>query len=263
MVADDRLDRRLRDTPSPAPAVTRAAALLSVLAEPDSGPLGLSDLARRLDLPKSSIANLCVALEAEGFLARIDGRYELGHRLAELGNAYLRKADLLAAFREICDRLPAASQETVQIAMLDGPEIVYLARHDGSQPIRLASDIGGRMPAVCTGLGKAMLAELDPRIAEDRARQLPFFPVLTPNSIRTVPDLMIELGRVRERGYAVDDEENTVGIVCYAMPLRHPDRAGRPQAVSVTLLKARDSDELREALVTDLRDLVGELAKGH
>lgn len=253
----------LRNVRSSAPAVTRAAALLDVLAKQDAGPLGPSDLARRLGLPKSSIANLCAALEEAGFLVRVDGRYELGPRLAELGSAYLRKSDLLTSFRDACGRLQTASQETVQLAVLDGLEVVYLARHDGTQPIRLASDIGGRMPAVCTGLGKATLAELDPRIAEDRVRQVPLFPALTPNSIRNVPDLMAELDRTRERGYAVDNEENTVGVVCFAVALRTTDRTGRPQAVSVTLLKARATDALREAIVADLRALVAELAVGH
>lgn len=246
---------RLRDVSSSAPAVTRAAAILGVLAEPGVGPLGPSELARRLDLPKSSIANLCAALEDVGFVSRIDGRFELGHRLLELGGAYQREADELTRFRVTCRRLPTASAETVQIAMLDGMEIVYLARHDGSQPIRLASEIGGRMPAVCTGLGKAMLASLDPRIVEDRVRQLPFFPALTASSLRNASELLANLEGVRARGYAVDDEENTIGVVCYAVPLRAHDTQQRPRAVSVTLLKARASDELRDALVGDLRDL--------
>jgi IclR family transcriptional regulator, blcABC operon repressor len=249
----------LRDVSSSAPAVTRAASLLGILAEPGIGPLGPSELARRLDLPKSSVANLCSALEEVGFLSRLEGRYELGHRLLELGGAYSRQADLLSIFRTECRRLPMASAETVQVAMLDGTEIVYLARHDGSQPVRLASEIGGRMPAVCTGLGKAMLAALDPRIVEDRLRHVPFFPALTPNSIHTSAELTAELDRVRARGYAIDDEENTIGIVCYAVALRGHDPQARPRAVSATLLKARATDALRDALVDDLRRLAATL----
>jgi IclR family transcriptional regulator, blcABC operon repressor len=250
----------LRDVSSSAPAVTRAAALLGVLAEPGVGPMGPSDLARRLGLPKSSIANLCSALEGVGFVTRIDGRYELGPRLLELGGAYLRQTDALTAFRDTCRRLPTASQETVQFATLDGMDVVYLARHDGSQPIRLASDIGGRMPAMCTGLGKAMLSRLDPHIAEDRLRQTSMFPALTHNSIRNVPDLMSDLERTRERGYAIDDEENTIGVVCFAVALPGTDRAGRQRAVSVTMLKARATDALRDAIVADLTELARTLS---
>lgn len=250
----------LRDVASAAPAVTRAAALLAILAEPGAGAVGPSDLARRLGLPKSSIANLCSALEGVGFVNRIDGRYELGPKLLQLGSAYLRQHDDLTVFREACNRLPVASGETVQLATLDGLDVVYLARHDGTQPIRLASDIGGRMPAVCTGLGKAMLARLDPRIAEDRVRQVRVFPALTDRSIRNVPDLLAELDRTRERGYAIDDEENTVGVVCFAVALPGTDRSGRQRAVSVTMLKARATDALRDSIIADLTELAGTLA---
>ncbi len=246
----------LRDVESSAPAVTRAMTLLSVLAEPDAEPLGPSELARRLGLPKSSVANLCAALAQAGVIRRVgEGRYRLGHRLLELGAAYLRRVDLLEEFREGCRSLGPASCETIQFALLDGMEVLYLARHDGSQPIRLAADIGRRMPATCTGLGKAMLATLDPAIVLDRASQLTALPRLSNRSITTLPALLEELERTRERGFAIDDEENTVGVVCYAMAL--PPVAGvPPRAVSVTLLKARETPHLREALVQDLRRLV-------
>jgi IclR family transcriptional regulator, blcABC operon repressor len=250
----------LRDVSSAAPAVTRAAALLEILAEPGTGALGPSDLSRRLRLPKSSIANLCSALEGVGFVSRVDGRYELGPRLLALGSAYLRQHGDQAAFRDTCRQLAVASQETVQLATLDGIDVVYLARHDGTQPIRLASDIGGRMPAVCTGLGKAMLAQLEPVVAEDRIRHLTIFPALTPHSIRTPSELLAELQQTRNRGYAIDDEENTVGVVCFAVAIPGVDRSGRQRAVSVTMLKARASDTLREQIVADLQTLAATLA---
>lgn len=251
---------RLRDVASTAPAVTRAAALLNVLAEPGAGPMGPSDLSRRLGLPKSSIANLCSALEGVGFVSRIDGRYELGPQLLALGGAYLRQSDDLSTFRDVTKRLSVASRETVQLGTLDGLNVVYLARHDGTQPIRLASDIGGRMPAVCTGLGKAMLARLDPHVAEDRLRQVTVFPALTQNSIRNIPDLLAELERTRARGYAIDDEENTVGVMCLAVALPGTDRSGRQRAVSVTMLKARVTESLRDAIVADLQELARTLS---
>jgi IclR family transcriptional regulator, blcABC operon repressor len=252
-------DPGLRDVASSAPAVTRAIALLSVLAEPDGEPMGPSDLARRLGLPKSSVANLCAALESSGMLLRVgEGRYRLGHRVLELGSAYLRKVDLLEDFREGCRGLGVASSETIQLALLDNLEVLYLARHDGSQPIRLAADIGRRMPATCTGLGKAMLAQLEPAIVEDRLRQLPMLPRLSPNSITSIPALLAELAVTRERGFAIDEQENTVGVVCFAVPL--PVVTGAPpRAVSVTLLKARETRELRDALVDDLKRLVAYL----
>lgn len=250
----------LRDVRSTAPAVVRAAVVLSVLAEPGMKAMGLADLARRLDLPKSSIANLCSALERVGFVRRVAGRYELGHRLLELGAAYSERIDIGEEFREASNHLRWGSQETIQLAILEGAEITYLARHDGTQPVRLAVGIGRRMPAPCTALGKAMLAELDPEEVRARMRAFPVFPVITGNSKRNIAELMEDLDGARARGYAIDDEENSVGVVCYAIPLLSSELQGPLRAISVTLLKARETPELREHLVADLRDLRSVLA---
>jgi len=124
---------------SSAPAVVRAAALLAILAEPGVESMGPSDLARRLDLPKSTVANLCSALEQVGFVRRVDRRYELGYRLLELGAAYSDRIDIIQEFKEASTRLRWASEETIQLAILEGAEITYLARHDGTQPVRLGA----------------------------------------------------------------------------------------------------------------------------
>ena len=243
-------------TRSPAPAVTRAAAVLGLLAE-SSDPVGLAELARRLGLPKSSIANICSALVDAGLVRRVDGRYRLGHVVLELGSAYLGSTSLPGEFADTAAGLPVASQETLLLAQLDGTDVLYLARHDGTQPIRLASDIGRRLPANCTALGKAMLAQLDPADVAERYRRLPVFPVLSESSKPTVEALLDDLETTRARGYAIDDEENTPGIRCFGVPiLSDPLRA-----VSVTLLKARATDELEQRLVADLQRLASRLGR--
>lgn len=245
----------LRETRSPAPAVTRAAALLQLLAQPDSGPLGLAELSRQLGLPKSSIANLCAALEDVELIRRSDGGYLLGRRLLELGSAYLRSVDELQDFHQLCRGFRTISQETVLFATLDGVDVLYLARHDGTQPIRLASDVGRRMPAGCTALGKAMLSRLDPAVVEERYRQLTIFPALTANSKQNLPELLEDLERTRERGYAIDDEENTAGVMCVAVPLEVTSSREPLRAVSVTMLKARATDQLVERAASDITEL--------
>jgi IclR family transcriptional regulator, blcABC operon repressor len=251
----------LRDVQSSAPALVRAAALLDLLAQPGVGALGLSDLARRLDLPKSTVANLCRALEQVAFVRRVESRYELGPHVLELGAAYTAKNDIISEFRKATRGLRWASEETIQLATLEGAQVLYLARHDGTQPIRLAAGIGRRMPAPCTGLGKAMLAQLDTDEVAARVSTLPAFPVLTPRSLRNLAELLDDLDRVRERGYAIDDEENSVGVVCYAVPLPHVGPGGPQRAISVTLLKARETDELRDRLVDDLHELADRLSR--
>ena len=247
------------DNVSPAPAVTRAAAVLDALGAAD-GPLGLSDLARRLGLAKSSLSNLCVALEDAALIRRVDGRYTLGHKLVELASAYLRKVDLLSEFHTLARELPTAANETMLLGVLDGTDVLYLARHDGTQPIRLASDVGRRMPAVCTALGKAMLSTMTNEEILARLARLETFPILTAKGAQNGAELLEDIERTRQRGYAIDDEENTEGVCCFSVALSGVSRP--PHAVSITLLKARSNERLRERLIDDLHTLASQLRGG-
>ncbi|MEO8229251.1 MAG: IclR family transcriptional regulator [Chloroflexota bacterium] len=242
------------------PAVTRAGAVLDLLADNGGLPAGPSELARRLGLPKSSIANICSALADIGLVRRVGTGFALGRRLAELGGAYLAAVDQIEEFYEACRLLPTGSEETVQLAVLDGLEVTYLARHDGQQPVRLTSQIGHRLPASVTAPGKAALASLDVRELERRLAGLGALPVLTARSHRTLDALRADLDRVRRRGYAIDDEETVEGVVCFgvSIPGRRPSEG--PYAASITLLKARADDDRVPALVTDLRWLAERLS---
>ncbi len=243
-----------------APAVTRAAAILDVLSENASLAVGPSELARRLGLPKSSIANICGALADVGMLRRVGTGFALGRRLAELGGAYLMAVDMVQEFYEACRRLPTGSEETVQLAVLDGLEVTYLARHDGRQPVRLTSQIGRRLPATSTATGKAALASLDMRELERRLAGVTSLPASTPNAHRTVDALLADLDGVRSRGYSLDDEETVEGVVCYGIAVPGSRPGEGPNAASITLLKARATDDRVPALISDLRALADELS---
>ena len=249
--------RSMRSVESKAPAVTRAVALVEELAR-QRRPLGVAELARSLDLAKSTVANLCTALEDTHMIRRVDGRWALGYKVVELGQAFLAGTDLVGEFRRAANELPVGARETMLLAVLDGLDVVYLARHDGTQPVRLASDIGRRMPAVATALGKAMLAALPGDALEERLASVGELPVLTPRSHRTVDGLRRDLEATRQRGYAVDDEQNTEGVVCVSVAL---PGARTPTAVSATLLAARMTEDLRAGLVGDLTSLAAGLAR--
>ncbi len=244
-----------------APAVTRAARILELLAESGGEPVGPSELARRLGLPKSSIANICGALADAGLVRRIATGFALGRRLAELGGAYLASVDQVQEFYEASRRLPAGSEETVQFAVLDGLDVTYLARHDGRQPVQLTSGIGRRLPAFSTATGKAALASLP---AEDLTRRLDgltTLPRATRKAHATVDELLADLAEIRRRGYAIDDEQTMEGVVCYGVmvPSRQPGGDG-PCAASMTLLKVRATAERVPALIADLHRLAAELS---
>jgi len=248
------------ESESLAPAVTRAGAILDLLAESAGEAPGPSELARRLGLPKSSIANICNALAEIGLVRRIGTGFALGRKVAELGGAYLASVDQVQEFYEACRLLTTGSEETIQLAVLDDLEMTYLARHDGRQPVRLTSQIGRRLPATVTATGKAALASLDPADLERRLAGISQLPILTVNSLGTVEALLADLDVVRRRGYSMDDEETVEGVVCYGVmiPGRQPGEG--PYAASITLLKVRATDERVPLLIADLHALSDRLS---
>jgi DNA-binding IclR family transcriptional regulator len=243
-----------------APAVTRAAAILDVLAENPIDPSGPSELARRLGLPKSSIANILNAMADAGLVRRTGAGFALGRHLAELGGAYLGSVDQVQEFYEASRNLPAGSEETVQFAVLDGLEVIYLARHDGRQPVQLQSAIGRRLPASSTATGKAALASLPDDQLARRLDGQTTLPRATRKAHATVDELMADLLEIRRRGYAIDDEQTMEGVVCYGVmvPGRQPGEG--PYAASITLLKVRATAERVPALIADLHHLATTLS---
>jgi DNA-binding IclR family transcriptional regulator len=242
------------------PAVTRAVAILDALAAADATGLSVSQLARALGIARSSTANLCATLVANGLIAQTGGHYRLGHRLLEFGSSYLAKVDQVQTFYDLCAGSPHLSRQTARLALLDGTSVVYLARYDGTQPLRLTASIGDRFPASVTATGKAMLATLPVEEVRARYRGVQALPTFTDRSLATVAELERELDRVRDRGYAMDDEETTPDVLCFAVPVRV--RAGAPAgvAVSATIHRSRDSEPVRAGLVDDLRRVAAGLA---
>ncbi len=242
------------DVPSAAvPAVTRAAAILAALADAKGRPLSVSELARQLGLPKSSTANLCLALESERLVSRTDAGFRLGRRLVELGGAYLSTIDQVQEFYAACRRQPTISGLTARVAVLDGLDVLYLARYDGTQPIRLTANIGDRFPANCTATGKALLAAIDPGALEERLRGRRTLAGLTPKSITDPAGLRAALVEVRAAGYGIDDEETTPGVSCIAIVVPGFRTDSEPFAISVTTMASHLADPLRSVLLAELR----------
>ncbi|WP_125614977.1 IclR family transcriptional regulator [Specibacter cremeus] len=247
----------VRGPASPAPAVTRAAAVLDALAASDTGRLTLSDLARELAIPKSSTSNLLQSLEDSGLINRTGSDYTLGIKLVELGAAYLSRRDEVREFYRFCENAPVLGGETVRIAMLDGTNVIYLARYEGHPAVRLTSNIGDKMPVSLCAVGKVLIAR---RHQHDLAELFPDemeLPVMTPRSLRTGAELKAELATIRAQGYALEDEESTVGVVGLAVAVPTHGAHGPSLGVSVTALKATFTPEQRDAMIGEL----GELAR--
>lgn len=197
----------------------RVMAVLDLIAERRS--IGFTEIAERLELPKSSAHALLRTMEARGYLALDPERrtYRLGSRIWELAQACHEIEDLRTLMKPLMDRLVERTGETVQLATLDGTSAVYLELSESPHPMKLTSRAGARLPAHTSSIGKALLASLDPDEARRRLEGATLVK-LTEHTITEVPELLEELERVRRRGYSVDDEEFATGLRCIAMPIR-------------------------------------------
>lgn len=237
-------------TPALVPAVTRAMALLDLLAEQRQA-LSLTELAARLNLPKSSVHGLCNTLAARGYLRRFeDGSFFIGPGVMGLAHAFVNRTSAAQEFASLWQELSAPPDETIILSVLAGAEVIYVAARNGDRPLGLAFTIGMRLPAHLTASGKAMLAFHD----EEAVRRLyptGRMPVRRPRGPSSLKGLLDELRLVRERGYSVDDEAVRVGVLCFGAPVF--DAAGQPVAgVGVCTHKAtldRKSEQRQREVV--------------
>jgi DNA-binding IclR family transcriptional regulator len=211
------------------------------LVERGQNGLTARELAQRLGAPRTSVADLLKVLENRGFVApTAEGHgWRLDFRVAQLGNAYLHEFSVREVGRAAMRELSRRTGLTTQMAVLDHSDIVYIERQDASRRLsepHVITDIGSRLPAYCTSLGKAMLAFL-PDDEVDRLYSAGQLAPRTKNTITSVARLKSELAAIRRRGYAVDLEETTEGVVCIGSPILGAD--GRAEAaISVAGLRA-------------------------
>ncbi|HEY4457027.1 MAG TPA: IclR family transcriptional regulator [Pseudonocardiaceae bacterium] len=201
-------------------SVRRALGLLLFVGEHDD-PRGvtLKDVATGLDLNKSTALRLFEPLIDFGLVSQDDetGRFRLGARVVSLGQSFLSKVDLRAIAHPALRGLMTDTGETVHLTIYDHPDVVYVDKVESPNVVHMRSEIGKRMPAYSTATGKAFLAHLPAdRVSDAIARGLPR---RTANTITTADDLLAELAKVREQGWAVDNVENEDGVRCVGAPI--------------------------------------------
>jgi len=186
---------------------------------PGDRELGLAEIARRVRLPKSTTHRFVATLVGRGYLSPDGGgRYRLGIRLWELGCLAVMPLGLREAARPTMEWLARESRETIHLAVLDGPEVVYIDRIESTQPLQARSRLGGRMPAYCVATGKAMAAHASRRfLGELVARGLRRY---TPRTITDPGTLQKVLAAVARNGYAVTLGEYERDLGGVAAPIR-------------------------------------------
>lgn len=209
---------------SPSTAVERALAILEALARRGDG-MTNSQLSRLLGVPKSSASYILRVMEHRGYLHRDkeSGRYSLGLKLLSLSHAVEIGKDLRAVALPVLRQLTARTELTVHLAILDRGEAVYVEKVEGPSFIKMDTWVGRRMQINTTSVGKAQVAYL-PAAELEEILQEHGLKARTPKSITTREKFLKELARVRGQGYAVDDEENSLGVRCLAAPVFDRDR---------------------------------------
>jgi DNA-binding IclR family transcriptional regulator len=233
----------------------RALAILDAVAA--RGSMRFNELVAVLDLPRSSAHGLLQTLVNRGWLDldRETRRYSIGLQAWHVGQAYSGHGDLVTVAKPVMDKLAQDLGETVQLARLDGLENVYIAISEAIRPMRLASRVGARLFAHATGIGKALLSQLEPQEARRRVRTVPL-PRFTENTVTDPEALDLVIARARERGFAEDNEEVLIGCRCVAVPLLD-DGHGLLTALSVTMPTVRCGPDWPERALRELRTATG------
>lgn len=242
----------------------RALEVLELLTR-EARSLTFVEFQRALDYPKASLHGLLRTMAGVRWIEFDPGskKYGLGVRAWEAGIAYTKMFPLETLARPIMERVRDATTETVQLAVLDAGEALYIAKVDGEHSLRLDSSVGQRLSAHATGSGKLLLTALPEAELEAwlKASKLGRF---TPNTITDRRRLREELELVRSRGYAIDREERTVGATCVAVPVRN--HLGKwVAAMSISAPAVRFGPPQRKMALAQLRHAAGELssALGH
>jgi IclR family transcriptional regulator, pca regulon regulatory protein len=184
------------------------------------GPLPLTEIARRVDLPLSTVFRIALTLEAEGFLDRTDERtFCVGPSVLRLGMAAIDEMTVLRAAGAHLRTLARRTNETVNVGILDGIQVLYLDRVRNAELVTADVEVGSVLPAVRTSMGKVLLANLSQEASARRMPQLDFSIGGGPRAIRS-PDVFAEqLRLVREQGWATQDEELAYGLRSVAAPI--------------------------------------------
>jgi IclR family acetate operon transcriptional repressor len=203
--------------------LTKTFRILEVL-QGSPSPLTLTEISERTRIHKSTALRFLAHLEGERCVARdAKGGYRIGDRLHQAGARSTFEVSLREAAQAPLRELWRITQETVNLGVLDGQEVVYLDCLESPQSFRLVANAGMRAVAYRTALGKAMLAFF-PAGRRKAVIESLVFQAFTAKTISSAERFRAELERVRKRGYAIDDEESVVGVRCLAAPILNAEQ---------------------------------------
>ncbi|MFN3806058.1 IclR family transcriptional regulator [Asticcacaulis sp.] len=252
------------DAPATNQSLEKALGLLKVLSAHDG--MSLTELSREARLAASTAHRLLATLSAHDLVSwdEPSQKWSIGIEALRIGMAFQRRNRILTAGRPEMLRLMEATGETVNLAMLDSFEVVFVAQVECEAPIRAFFRIGDRRSAHASGIGKALLAQLEDRTLDVllKRRDLPQY---TPKTLITPEALRSDLSAIRARGWSLDDEEAHIGMRCVAAPVFNEYGEARA-GISLSGPSLRLSDDRLPQLAQQVRETaarITELIGGH
>lgn len=200
-------------------SINRAFQILEALVEHRRG-LSIAELVEMLHLNKSTVHRILQTLVAWGYVSKDDRTksYRLGMKVMELSSHYLNGLELKTEALPFLERLQQQTKVFVHLGMLDGKEIVYLEKIGPYTHFRMYSQIGRRAAIYATGLGKAVFANLNKTRQAELLKELIYEPI-TEHTVEDEASFLKEIELTVQRGYAIDEEENEIGMRCVAAPI--------------------------------------------
>ena len=222
--------------------------------------LSIAQLSQRTGISRAAVRRCLYTLEKLGYVAAEEGRtFALRPRILSLGHAYLSSAPLVMAAQPVLDRVSRRLHESCSLAIMDGDDILYIARSwSGKRLLSIDLGVGSRLPAHCTSMGRVLLAGLDPDDLAAYLRRVK----LVPHTARTIVDgdrLRDVLAATRESGHALVDQELEVGLRSIAVPVKD-FRSRVVAAINIGAQAPRvPVAEMQKTFLPALRDAAGEL----
>lgn len=240
-------------------SVERALKILEYLSGPVSE-VGITDIASYMGLSKSTVYGLVNTLLLEGYLEQNpdNKRYRLGLKLFEMGCIVQERIDIREIARPYLKNLSEHFKMTVHMAVYKDQEVVYIDKMDAPDTRIVYSQVGKRAPMYCTGIGKAVLAELNP---DDAAWILDGqeLEALTPNTMTEKEKVLESLEEIRKKGYSTDNEEVELGLKCVAAAIH--DYQGKPvAAISISSSAVKMTDEKLEEAALQVKKAAAEIS---
>jgi DNA-binding IclR family transcriptional regulator len=220
----------------------------------------LADLARRVELPKATVYRILTTLESRGYLDRAgNGSYRMAKKLFDLQRSAPLEQILHRAAQPVMERLVASCKETVNLGILDAGEVVVINTVESPQAVRMSSKIGNRRHLHATALGKVLLSGMRDKEIQ-RLVKLKGLPKVTDETLTTKTGLAAELQKVRQQGWALDNQENEMEGRCIGAPITGPGNR-IVAALSISGPVFRMDMARARSLVGDLKSACEEVSK--